>query len=57
MDPAYANAHNNLGNVYLAQKRFDEAIREFSEVVRLQPGSKAAADNLAAAKAIARQRR
>jgi Flp pilus assembly protein TadD len=57
IDPAYANAHNNLGNVYLAQKAYEEAIREFAEVVRLQPDSAAAAKNLAAARAMASQRR
>jgi len=55
--PGYASAHNNLGNVYFAQKKYDEAIREFTEVVRLQPDSAAALKNLAAAKALAVQRR
>jgi tetratricopeptide (TPR) repeat protein len=49
LDPAYANAHNNLGNVLLAQGKNDEAIQEFREVVRLQPDSEAAKNNLAAA--------
>jgi hypothetical protein len=49
LDPAYANAHNNLGNVLLAQGRTEEAIHEFREVVRLQPGSDAAKKNLEAA--------
>ena len=57
IDPGYANAHNNLGNVFLAQKRYDEAIREFTEVVRLQPESATALKNLAAAKALAAERR
>ena len=57
IDPSYANAHNNLGNVLLAQKKYDEAIAEFAEVVRLQPGSAAAKQNLAAAKAMAAQKR
>jgi len=39
--------------VLLAQRRFDEAIHEFSEVVRLQPASAAAQKNLAAAYAAA----
>ena len=56
IDSAYANAHNNLGNVLLSQKKYDEAIAEFAEVVRLQPGSDAAAKNLAAAKALAGRR-
>ena len=57
IDPSYANARNNLGNVFLAQKKYDAAIREFMEVVRLQPDSAAAAKNLAAARALAGQRR
>jgi Flp pilus assembly protein TadD len=39
--------------VLLSQKRFDEAIREFEEVARLQPDSAAARKNLAAAYAAA----
>ncbi len=49
IDPRYAPAHNNLGNVYLAQGKVDEAIAEFREVVRLQPDSSSAKANLAAA--------
>ena len=55
IDPGYANAHNNLGNVLLAVGRNDEAIREFREVVRLQPASDAAKKNLAAALARAKR--
>ena len=55
IDPAYANAHNNLGGVYLGEGKTDDAIREFSEVVRLQPESPAALKNLAAAYAMAGQ--
>ena len=57
IDSSYANAHNNLGNVLLSQKKYDEAVAEFAEVVRLQPGSDAAVKNLAAAKALAAQKR
>jgi tetratricopeptide (TPR) repeat protein len=53
IDPAYANAHNNLGNVLLAQGKPADAIREFAEVVRLQPKSAEALRNLAQAYAIA----
>ena len=56
IDPSYANAHNNLGNVLLSQKRYGEAIGEFEEVVRLQPASSAAKKNLAAARAMAERR-
>ena len=57
LDPGYANPHTNLGNVWLAQQKYDEAIREFTEVVHLQPDSAAAKSNLAAAKAAAAQPR
>ena len=57
IDPTYANAHNNLGNVFLARKDYEAAIREFADVVRLQPDSAAAAKNLAAARALAGQKR
>ncbi len=53
MDPAYAKAHNNLGNVLLAQGRAADAIAEFSTVVRLDPKSADALGNLAQAYAIA----
>jgi tetratricopeptide (TPR) repeat protein len=32
-------AHDGLGTVYLRQRRLDDAIREYQEVVRLQPGN------------------
>jgi 4-amino-4-deoxy-L-arabinose transferase-like glycosyltransferase len=32
-------AHDGLGTVYLRQGRLDDAIREYQEVVRLQPGN------------------
>src|SRR4030095_4378218 len=47
LEPAYASAHNNLGNVYFAQKKYDEAIREFTEAVRLPPDSASAHRNRA----------
>ena len=53
IDPSYANAHNNLGNVFLAQQKYDDAIREFEDVTRLQPTSIAGFRNLAAAYAAA----
>ncbi len=37
------------------RSKYDEAIREFAEVVRLQPESEAARKNLAAARALARE--
>ena len=57
IDPGYANAHNNLGNVLLAQGKHEEAIREFREVVRLQPDSEVARKNLEAALKLAQQKR
>ena len=49
----HANSHSEA---LLAQGKYHEAIREFTEVVRLQPESAAAKQNLAAAKALAERR-
>ncbi|MBM4273474.1 MAG: tetratricopeptide repeat protein [Deltaproteobacteria bacterium] len=35
--PTYVEAHNNLGDVYEHQGRFDEAIAQYKEAVRLKP--------------------
>jgi tetratricopeptide (TPR) repeat protein len=37
LDPLYAVAWNNRGEVYLELKRYDEAIRDFREAIRLAP--------------------
>jgi len=37
IDPNYAEAHNNMGALLLGQGKTDEAIREFSEAVRINP--------------------
>ena len=42
-------AHYNLGTHYLAQKRFQEAEREFAETVRIRPGYSEARANLGVA--------
>jgi predicted O-linked N-acetylglucosamine transferase (SPINDLY family) len=44
--PAWAAAHNNLGNVYAAQGKLAEAVAAFQEAVRLQPEFAAAHANL-----------
>jgi len=49
--PAYPDPHNNLGIVLASQKRLDEAIREFEEALRLEPGFVQASNNLAIARA------
>jgi outer membrane protein OmpA-like peptidoglycan-associated protein len=35
--PGYAEAHNNLGDVYERQRRFEEAISEYKKAVDLKP--------------------
>lgn len=37
LNPGYAVARNNLGNIYALQNRLMEALREFNEVLRLDP--------------------
>jgi tetratricopeptide (TPR) repeat protein len=37
LSPNSAKTHNNLGNVYVAQKKFDLAEKEFRTVLRLDP--------------------
>jgi tetratricopeptide (TPR) repeat protein len=38
--PNSTKTHNNLGNVYIAQKRMDLAEKEFRTVLRLDPGNR-----------------
>jgi tetratricopeptide (TPR) repeat protein len=45
--PDWATLHNNLGNVFYAQRRIDEAVREYREALRLQPDLSDAHHNLA----------
>jgi len=42
----YAEAHNNLGVMLMAQNRIEDAIMHFQTAVRLKPGYKAATRNL-----------
>jgi tetratricopeptide (TPR) repeat protein/predicted Ser/Thr protein kinase len=37
LHPDSASAHNNLGRIYLQQRRFKEAIAELQETIRLDP--------------------
>ncbi|HZT75583.1 MAG TPA: tetratricopeptide repeat protein [Vicinamibacterales bacterium] len=53
IDRSYAKAHNNLGNVRLAQGRTVDAIAEFAVVAKLEPRSADPLENLAQAYAIA----
>lgn len=46
-DPAFFRARVNLGNVRLAQKRYDAARGEYLEALALRPGEPEATNNLA----------
>ncbi len=37
IDPAYAEAHYNLGLIHLGDRRFDRALELFEDAIRLQP--------------------
>ena len=49
--PAIDYLHNNLGYNLLMQKKNEEAAREFSEALKLNPGSQMARNNLGIARA------
>jgi Tfp pilus assembly protein PilF len=53
-DPGSAEAHNTLANAYLMESRLDEAIAEYREALRLDPGLGAARRNLEKAEAARR---
>jgi len=46
LDPAYVDAHNNLGGVYLRQKKLKEAEAEYREAIRIRPTYAEAISNL-----------
>src|SRR6058998_3010862 len=50
-DPKLAVAHNSLGRLYLTQGQISQAIVQFGEALRLNPGYKEAEENLRVAKA------
>jgi len=54
--PGRSDQHNSRGIELADRGWLDEAIREFAEVVRLQPQSEAARKNLAAARELAQKR-
>lgn len=49
-DPRSVRAHNNLGLLYLKTDRRDEAIKEWEEVLRLEPGNSFAQERLKGAR-------
>jgi tetratricopeptide (TPR) repeat protein len=50
-DPELTVAYNNLGRVYLAQGQISQAVVQFNEALRRNPGYKEAEENLRVAKA------
>jgi tetratricopeptide (TPR) repeat protein len=46
LSPNSAKSHNNLGNAYVAEKKFDLAEKEFRTVLRLDPANRDAHYNL-----------
>jgi len=49
LKPDYVEARYNLGSAYLNKRRIDEAITEFSEILRRQPDFAPARKGLAKA--------
>jgi eukaryotic-like serine/threonine-protein kinase len=47
MDPSFGSSHTYLGQVYVAKKRYPEAIDEFQTALSLSPGDVAAQGDLA----------
>jgi tetratricopeptide (TPR) repeat protein len=45
LDPAYAEAHNNLGNAYRDQGKFEAAKQHFSKALSINPRYEAARKN------------
>jgi predicted Zn-dependent protease len=52
MDPSFVAAHSYLGQIYVAKKRYEEAIHEFQTALSLAPGDVAGQADLAHAYAI-----
>ena len=50
-DPELTVAYNSLGRVYLAQGQISQAVVQFNEALRRNPGYKEAEENLRVAKA------
>jgi Tfp pilus assembly protein PilF len=46
LEPDHVMAHNNLGNVYANQARYEEAARELQSAIRLDPNAPLSRDNL-----------
>jgi tetratricopeptide (TPR) repeat protein len=44
--PEHAEAHNNLGNLLLERRRYDEAIAHYSTAIRINPDHSSAINNL-----------
>jgi tetratricopeptide (TPR) repeat protein len=55
INPNYAEAHYNLGKVFIQKGQLDAAITQFQEVLRLRPGFRSAQDDLDNAEALVRQ--
>jgi len=49
LQPGLAAAHNNLGNVFIMQRKLPEAAASFQEAARLQPNFAVAQNNLGSA--------
>jgi tetratricopeptide (TPR) repeat protein len=49
IEPGYAMAHNNLGNVLLVWNDFDGAIKCFEDALRIDPSNAIVKGNLARA--------
>jgi eukaryotic-like serine/threonine-protein kinase len=47
MDPSFVSSHSYLGQVYVAKKRYADAITEFQTALSLSPGNVAAQGDLA----------
>ncbi len=46
LQPGFAEAHNNLGNIFLFQRKFDQAVACYRQALQLNPASAEAFHNL-----------